>query len=69
VKPPRDRDADLDLETLKRALVAPAARVLDVCVLYFRKGRSAREIAAKMAMQEKAVRSVIHRARRKVRDS
>jgi DNA-directed RNA polymerase specialized sigma24 family protein len=66
VKPPSDRDADLDYETLKRVLLTPAMRMLDICNLYFRQGLSAREIATRAGMTESAVRKVIQRARRKL---
>jgi DNA-directed RNA polymerase specialized sigma24 family protein len=66
MNPPSDRDADLDLETLKRLLLTPALRTLHVCNLYFRHGLTAREIAAKVGLSEGAVRQVILRARRKL---
>lgn len=66
MKPPYDRDADIDYETLKRILVTSAARTLHICNLYFRQGSSAGEIAAEMGMSEGAVRQVIRRVRRKL---
>ena len=69
MKPPSDRDADLDYETLRRVLLTPAVRTLHICTLYFREGRSAAEIAAAMAMSEAAVRKVIQRARRKLKNT
>ncbi len=66
MKPPADRDADLDYETLKRVLLTSAVRTLQICTLYFREGRSGAEIAAAMGMTEGAVRAVIKRARRKL---
>jgi DNA-directed RNA polymerase specialized sigma24 family protein len=66
MNPPSDRDADVDLETLKRLLLTPAVRTLRICNLYFRQGCAAREIAARTGTTEAAVRKVIQRARRKL---
>ena len=66
MKPPSDRDEDFDYETLQRLLLTSAVRTLRTCNLYFRQGRSAGEIAAKMGMSEGAVRQVIRRVRRKL---
>jgi DNA-directed RNA polymerase specialized sigma24 family protein len=60
-----DRDATFDIEVLKRVLLRPVARVIDICHMYGQ-GRSAKEIAEVMGMSESAVRAVIKRARRKL---
>ncbi len=64
-----DRDATLDVVTLKRLLLSSAVRTLHICRLYFHEGRSAREIADSTGLTEAAVRKVIQRARRKLAES
>ena len=60
-----DCDATFDVEVLKRVLLRPVAREIDICRMYGQ-GRTAKEIADLMRMSERGVRGVIERARRKI---
>ena len=61
---PSDRDAYFDIEILKRVLLRPVARVIDICHMYSQ-GSSAKEIADIMGMSEKAVYRVVDVLRKK----